>query len=83
MIEIGAFQAKTHLAQLLTRVEKGDRVVITRRGKPVAMLVPPEAPAETNVSQVVRDMLKHRDQHGPKLGRGLSVRQLVEEGRRY
>lgn len=83
MIEVGTFEAKTHLTQLLERVAKGDRVVITRRGKPVAMLVPPDSKTETDVSAVVRDMLADRDQQGPKLGRGLSVRQLIEEGRRF
>ncbi|MBX3414035.1 MAG: type II toxin-antitoxin system prevent-host-death family antitoxin [Pirellulales bacterium] len=83
MIEVGTFEAKTHLTQLLERVAKGDRIVITRRGKPVAMLVPPEVEQETDVAAVVRAMLAQRDQQGPKLGRGVSVRQLIEEGRRY
>lgn len=39
-MEIGAFEAKTHLADLLRRAEAGENVVITRRGKPVARLVP-------------------------------------------
>lgn len=83
MVEVGTFEAKTHLTQLLERVAKGERIVITRRGKPVAMLVPPEARPQTDVSAVVRDMLAFRDQQGPKLGRGLSIRKLVEEGRRF
>jgi prevent-host-death family protein len=83
MVEVGTFHAKTHLTQLLERVSKGERVVITRRGKPIAMLVPPETVTATDVTAVVRDMLSHRDQHGPKLGRGLSIRKLVEEGRRF
>jgi prevent-host-death family protein len=37
---IGAFEAKTHFAQLLQRVERGEEVTITRRGKPIARLVP-------------------------------------------
>jgi prevent-host-death family protein len=83
MVQIGAFAAKTHLSELLQRVEQGERIVITRRGKPVAMLVPPEVRAKPNVAQVVREMLETRDRKGPKLGRGLTVRQLVSEGRRY
>jgi prevent-host-death family protein len=38
--EFGAFEAKNKLSELLNRVERGERVVITRRGKPVAELVP-------------------------------------------
>jgi prevent-host-death family protein len=39
-IEVGAFEAKTHLSKLLDAVEKGDRVLITRHGKCVAELSP-------------------------------------------
>jgi prevent-host-death family protein len=38
MSEIGAYEAKTHLPKLLERVEKGERFVITRHGRPVAEL---------------------------------------------
>jgi prevent-host-death family protein len=40
MLEVGAFEAKNTLGTLLDRVEKGEEVVITRHGKPVARLVP-------------------------------------------
>ena len=40
MAEIGAFEAKTHFSALLERAEKGEEIVITRRGKPVAKLGP-------------------------------------------
>jgi prevent-host-death family protein len=40
MDEIGAFEAKNKLSELLDRVERGEEVVITRRGKAVAKLVP-------------------------------------------
>ncbi len=83
MTQVGAFEAKTHLANLLERVEQGERILITRRGKPVAMLVPPEEPAAADVPTTIREMLATRDREGPKLGRGLTVRQLVEEGRRF
>jgi prevent-host-death family protein len=37
---VGAYEAKTHLAQLLDRVAEGERIVITRHGKPAAVLAP-------------------------------------------
>ena len=37
---IGAYDAKTRLSELLDRVEKGEQIVITRHGKPIARLVP-------------------------------------------
>jgi len=40
MREIGAFEAKNKLASLLDQVEHGAEIVITRRGRPVARLVP-------------------------------------------
>jgi prevent-host-death family protein len=42
MKEVGAFEAKTRLGQLLDWVEAGEEVVITRRGKAVARMVPPD-----------------------------------------
>jgi prevent-host-death family protein len=41
MTEVGVFEAKNKLSELLDRVERGEHVTITRRGKPVARLVPP------------------------------------------
>jgi len=40
MAEVGTFEAKNKLSELLDRVERGEEVMITRRGKPVAKLVP-------------------------------------------
>lgn len=40
MREVGAFEAKTHLSELLAAAEAGELVLITRRGKPVARIVP-------------------------------------------
>jgi prevent-host-death family protein len=40
MREVGAFEAKNKLGQLLDEVERGEEIVITRRGKEVARLVP-------------------------------------------
>lgn len=40
MDSIGAYEAKTHLPRLLDRVARGDSMIITRHGKPVARLVP-------------------------------------------
>lgn len=40
MPEIGAYEAKTKLTELLRRVEAGEEFVITRRGKGIAVLKP-------------------------------------------
>jgi prevent-host-death family protein len=79
---VGSYEAKTHLPQLLDRVEHGETIVITRHGKPVAKLVPASAgKVRPDVEQVVADMLEYRDKHGPTLG-GLKIRDLIDEGRR-
>jgi prevent-host-death family protein len=39
MQKIGAFEAKTHFSALLARVEKGEGVIITKRGNPIAQLI--------------------------------------------
>lgn len=78
---VGSYEAKTHLPQLLDRVEHGESIVITRHGRPVAKLVPATAAkVRPDVRQAVADMLAFRDKHGPKL-KGLKVKGLIEEGR--
>ena len=44
MHTIGAFEAKNKFGQLLDGVEHGEEVTITRHGKEVARLVPPQGP---------------------------------------
>ncbi len=57
-------------------------MLITRHGKPAALLtMPPEMP-ERDVTQLVKDMLHFRDTEGPTLGSKASIRELIEEGRR-
>ena len=82
MRQIGSYEAKTHLPEILDRVAAGEKIVITKRGKPVALLVPIESD-EKSVSVVIEDMLRIRDKQGPKLGRNLTIRKLIDEGRRY
>lgn len=49
MQEVNVHEAKTHLSRLLARVERGEEVLISRAGKPVARLVPVAAPAGPRV----------------------------------
>jgi len=50
MIEVAVAEAKTRLTELLRSVEAGERVLITRHGKPVAELGPPQTPARNTFS---------------------------------
>lgn len=51
---VGAFDAKTHLSALLDRVEAGEEIIITRRGKPVARLVSPATDSSAAADAVAR-----------------------------
>jgi len=44
---VGVHEAKTQLSRLLQRVQLGEEVVITRRGREVARLVPPRSGRRT------------------------------------
>jgi prevent-host-death family protein len=48
--EIGAFEAKTRLSELLDQVRKGRTFLITKRGRPIAELRPAAAPATASRS---------------------------------
>jgi prevent-host-death family protein len=41
---VNIHEAKTHFSELLARVEKGERITVARAGKPIAKLVPADAP---------------------------------------
>ena len=43
-IHVSIKEAKNRLSELVRRIEEGERVVLTRRGEPVAEISPPEAP---------------------------------------
>jgi prevent-host-death family protein len=81
MKSVGTYEAKTHLPRLLSQVEKGESITITKRGKPIAKLVPADAAEQKDVKQLVEEMLNYRDQHGPVLGDDLTIRKMIEEGR--
>ncbi len=83
MNSVGSFEAKTHLPRLLERVVRGERILITKHGQPVAMLVPPPAQDTKDVKQIVKEMLELRDCDGPTLGGKTTIRELIEEGRRF
>jgi prevent-host-death family protein len=77
---VGAYQAKTHLSELLEQVEAGEEITITKHGAPVAKLVPvrKETSAEERAAAIerIRELAK-----GLSLG-GLKIKDLISEGRR-
>jgi prevent-host-death family protein len=80
---VGAFEAKTHLAQLLDRVERGEEILITRRGKPVALLAPPPAGDEAErARRWAEETRALRTRSNARLD-GLAVKELTHGGHRY
>lgn len=79
MREIGAFEAKNRLGALLDRVERGDEIVITRRGRAVARLVPAtqghDRARALDAARRIRALRQEMDLAG------LSPRELIDEGR--
>lgn len=77
---IGAFEAKTHLSELLRRAERGETFVIHRRGRPVARLIPYVADDDiVGFRELAAGFRTVRTQvSGP-----VDIRSLIEEGRRF
>jgi prevent-host-death family protein len=77
--EIGAYDAKTKLPELLREVQNGKRFTITHRGKPVADLVPCASASTQDHSAAIQDMLNFERVTGvdPK-----EVFDWIREGRR-
>lgn len=81
MREMGAFEAKNKLAELLDAVEEGEEIVITRRGKPVARLVGLNGGRDVAKAMAAVERMKEL-RKGITLGPDLTIRDLIDEGRR-
>ncbi len=79
MESIGAYEAKTHLPKLLERVARGEKIIITKHGVPVAVLQPIDPKQQSKPEQVIEQIKTFRS--GNRLD-GISLRELIEEGRR-
>jgi prevent-host-death family protein len=83
-IVVGAFEAKTKLAELLDKVEAGETVTITRRGKPVAQLVliKPEDEQE-RMRKLIEEIKRTRVGQDRGARPGATIQELIRAGRRY
>jgi antitoxin (DNA-binding transcriptional repressor) of toxin-antitoxin stability system len=79
MKEVGAFEAKSRLGQLLDWVEAGEEVVITRRGEVVARMVRPGTGFDRERGRRAAQRIRAMRQ-GVTLG-GLALKDLISEGR--
>ncbi len=78
-IEVGSYEAKTKLPELLRGIQAGSRYTITLRGEAVADLVPAESSKNSDVVAAVDDMLSFMRAH--KSVGGIDLKALVDEGR--
>jgi prevent-host-death family protein len=75
---VGAFEAKTHLSELIETVCRGGEVVISRRGKPVVRMVP-----WTEEAKITRDVLLSEFAGiRSRVGSLVPVKEWIAEGRR-
>ena len=79
MNEIGAFEAKNRLSELLRRAEAGEEIAITNRGRVVARLVPPGRLFDREQARAAVARIRKR-RRGIVLGE-LGLKDLIAEGR--
>ena len=80
MQRVQLFEAKPRLSELVDRAEAGHETVITRRGRPVARLVPAQRARTKNANAAVIDRIIRFSKTLKVKGR-VNVRELIEEGR--
>jgi prevent-host-death family protein len=81
MLEIQASEAKTRLAELLDQVERGETILITRHGKPIARLIPNAQARETDRRAVIESIREFRNGQPP-----VTVEEILawrHEGHKY
>lgn len=76
--EIGSYEAKTRLPELLRAVREGKSFTITNRGEPVAELVPVRHATDEDAAQAVEGMRAFMRSHRVT---GVDIKALIEEGR--
>ena len=80
MDSIGIYEAKSRLSELVEKAEAGEVVTITRRGRPVAKIVPVKRSEAVDNSEAVDELI--RFSKTIKTGKRFNVRKAIEWGRR-
>lgn len=78
---IGAFEAKTHFSQILDKAEQGADFIITKRGKPVAKIIPFQREPEMTWGEALESFKELRKKYRGEPG-DFNIREAIEEGRR-
>jgi prevent-host-death family protein len=76
--EIGAYEAKTHLPALLERAARGEEIVITKHGRPIARLMPVDRTSPDRRRRAIERLKTFAEGHTLDV----PVKELINEGRR-
>ena len=77
---IGTFDAKTHLSQLLEKVRNGNKITITKRGKPIALLIPFR---KEKKHESIKEILEAFDTIRESVKGKVNIKTYIAEGRKY
>lgn len=80
LLEVGAYDAKTRLPELLRQVEAGARFRITNRGRAIADLVPVSDHLASEVSAAITKFLKFSSDHPVR--EHVPIKEWIDEGRK-
>ncbi len=77
--EVGSYEAKTKLPELLRGVQNGHRYTITLRGEAIAELIPAASAKKSNTQAAVARMQAFMKQR--LIDQPVDIQSLIEEGR--
>lgn len=80
MATVGSYEAKTRLPELLRRIAKGEQITITKHGVSIAVLMPAGSSKKRDARALIQEIRKFRK--GRTL-RGMDLREMIDEGRRF
>lgn len=83
--QVGASEAKTHLSQLLDEVERGETIIISRRGRTIARIVPDTERRQQEIDKAIDNIKKLGKQIREETG-GATVEEIlssIHEGHKY
>ncbi|MBV8149097.1 MAG: type II toxin-antitoxin system prevent-host-death family antitoxin [Candidatus Eremiobacteraeota bacterium] len=86
MRQVGIFEAKTHLSALVDAAGRGETIIVTRNGTPVAQIGPVETATPKPTKEQAIDEIRRSREELKKSGRGVSIEEILEwiaQGRRY
>ena len=79
--QIGTFEAKTNFSRILEKAKMGDDFIITKRGEPMAKIIPFQKEPEMTFKEAVEQLKEMRKLYRGKPG-SFNIREAIEEGRR-